>query len=140
MRILHLSLSLQTKLFLAFVSLAILTAFLAAASIYLVPHWSLLLLFALILLPSVIAYFAAAYFHKHIDQLVKNSIAQKSTDEMINRLASPVHNFTLTGDYEREFMLIPAIRLRKLPPLSGIIMPAGTVPATRITWPELGFL
>lgn len=109
MRILHLSLSLQTKLFLAFEGLAILTAFLAAASIYLVPHWPLLLLFTLILLPSVIAYFTAVYYHKHIDQLMKNSIAQKSTDEAINHLASPVHNFTLTGDYEREFMLIPAI-------------------------------
>jgi len=109
MRNRHLSLSLQIKLFLAFEGTAIITALLAAGSIYLVPHWSLLTLFALMLFLVAIAFFPAVYFNKLIGQLAKNSIAQKSTDEIVNRLASPVHNFTLTGDYEREFMLIPAI-------------------------------
>ncbi|MDF2929243.1 HD-GYP domain-containing protein [Anaerospora sp.] len=105
---LRLALSLQLKLFLAFEGLALITVLLAAGSFYLVPHWPLLTLSAGMLLIGIIAYFLAVHFNKHVDQLAKNSIAPKSNDD-ITRLAVRMHNLSLTENYEREFMLIPAI-------------------------------
>lgn len=105
---LRLSLSLQLKLFLAFEGLALITVLLAAGSFYLVPHWPLLTLSAGILLIGSFAYFLAVHFNKHVDQLAKNSTAPKSNDEL-TRLAVRMHNLSLTENYEREFMLIPAI-------------------------------
>jgi putative nucleotidyltransferase with HDIG domain len=108
MRNLLLSLSLQLKLFLAFGGLALLTALLTAGSMYLVPHWWFIILAAGLLLISVSAYFLAAHFNNRVDQLAKTILSQKSNDE-ITRLAVRMHSLSLTEDYEREFMLIPAI-------------------------------